>query len=633
MSAFDELEIADRLPSPPGLCLTLLGLSDDRREARRMMVECLRADPALTGRLVRRVNATRAEGTAPVATAREAAAKLDSAAIREVALGFSLASKKQEEFCEAFDLRRHWLLSLACAAAAEAIARRFESMDPDEAFTLGLLCRVGMLALATIHPAEYAAILRECESAGPGALEGAELRVLQIDHWRAGADLMEAWGFPASFVTPMIAASRSAQGFSPADSGATSSHAMLTLALRIAEEIVAEHGGAAPGTTSVVSTELKSARIEAGQRFGQLVDLSGLRAHVDAPAEAPHPVAAAPTSSPEPAAKNVEAPPVTRILVVDDDPGARHLLGAHLRRAGYEVISAADGKEGLRTAILESPQMVITDWLMPGMSGLELCKALRETEIGRHTYLIVLTSREEDDSVVAGLEAGANDYVTKPFNPRILLARVQAGDRIIELRRQVEIDKLIDRKRVAQVTQLNRRLRTVAFEDMLTGLRNRRFAMEELQRAWTASARTGRKVSVVMIDIDHFKRVNDEHGHQTGDEVLRATANVLRDSCRRSDTVCRFGGEEFLVITTNGTPNEAMGCAERLRSAVEAKRIQFGTFDRNVTISLGVAERSEEMQSIDDLIAAADRAVYQAKAQGRNRACLDSRPREMRESA
>lgn len=633
MNAFDELEIADRLPSPPGLCLTLLGLANDRREARRMIVECLRADPSLTGRLVRRVNASRPEGTAPVATARAAAAKLDSAAIREVALGFSLASKKPEEFCEAFDLRTHWLRSLACGAAAEAIARRFESMDPDEAFTLGLLSHVGLLALATVHPAEFAAILREGQDAGPGALEAAELRVLQIDHWRAGADLMEAWGFPASFIAPMIAASRSAQGFSPADAGGTSSHAMLTLALRMADEIVAEHGGAAPGTTSVVSTELKSARIEAGQRFGQLVDLSGLRANVEAPSESRRPIAAASTSSAEPAGKIVEPPPVTRILVVDDDPGARHLLGVHLRRAGFEVISAADGKEGLRTAILEAPQMVITDWLMPGMSGLELCKALRETEIGKHTYLIVLTSREEDDSVVAGLEAGANDYVTKPFNPRILLARVQAGDRIIELRRQVEIDKLIDRKRVAQVSQLNRKLRTVTFEDMLTGLRNRRFAMEELQRAWTASNRTGRKVSLVMVDIDHFKKVNDEHGHQTGDAVLCATANVLRESCRRSDTVCRFGGEEFLVITTNGTPNEAMGCAERLRSAVEANRIQFGTFDRNVTISLGVAERSEEMQSIDELIAAADRAVYQAKAQGRNRACIDRPERELRESA
>jgi diguanylate cyclase (GGDEF)-like protein len=305
----------------------------------------------------------------------------------------------------------------------------------------------------------------------------------------------------------------------------------------------------------------------------------------------------------------------------------------HLRRAGFEVISASDGREGLRTAILESPQMVITDWLMPGMSGLEMTKALRETEIGRRTYVIVLTSREEDDSVVAGLEAGANDYVTKPFNPRILLARVQAGDRVIALQRQVDADKLIDRKRVAQVSLLTRKYRAVTYEDTLTGLRNRRFAMEELQRAWTASNRSGRKVSLVMIDIDHFKRVNDEHGHQTGDAVLCATADVLREKCRRSDTVCRFGGEEFLVIIPNGAPDEAVGCAERLRASVEAKRVQSGTFDGNVTISLGVAERTDEMQGIDDLIAAADQAVYQAKAQGRNRACVDGRPRELRESA
>jgi len=276
---------------------------------------------------------------------------------------------------------------------------------------------------------------------------------------------------------------------------------------------------------------------------------------------------------------------------------------------------------------------VITDWLMPGLSGLELCQALRETEIGRHMYMILLTSREEEDNVVAGLEAGANDYLTKPFNPRILLARVQAGERMIELQRQVEIDKLIDRKRAAQMAQLTRKLRSVTLEDALTGLRNRRYAMETLQNAWNASERSGRKVSVVMIDIDHFKRVNDGHGHQAGDAVLRATADVLRASCRRSDTVCRLGGEEFLVINSNGAQHEALGCAERLRAAVESNSIRCGTFDGNVTISLGVAERTDAMKSIDDLLAAADRAVYEAKAQGRNRACADEGPKRLRDSA
>ena len=623
MNHFDEIEIADRLPSPPGLCLALVNLAHERRDARRTIVDCLRADPASTGRLVRKGNASREPGATAVSTAREAAELLDAEAIRNVALSFSLPSKRPEEICQGFDLRMHWLRSLACGAAAEALARRFETDDPEEAFTLGLLARVGMLAMATVHPVEFAAILREAGGEAPGALEAAEQRVLQIDHWRAGADLMTAWGFPASFCEPLLGCSNAARSPTPAETGRQGSHALLSLALQMSGEIVAGSSSAA---------ELRSAREEADLRFRELADLCGLRSTGETEREPPLgavEIAEISRSLPTlPASASA-----TRILVVDDDPGARHLLGLHLRRAGYEVIAAPDGRAGLRAAISESPHMVITDWLMPGLSGLELCQALRETEIGRHMYLIVLTSREEEDSVVAGLEAGANDYLTKPFNPRILLARVQSGERMIALQRQVEVDKLIDRKRVAQMAQITRKLRAVTLEDALTGLRNRRFAMEALQNAWNASDRSGRKVSVVMIDIDHFKRVNDGHGHQAGDAVLRATADVLRASCRRSDTVCRLGGEEFLVITTNGAQNEALGCAERLRAAVEANPIRCGTFDGHVTISLGVAERTDAMQSIDDLLAAADRAVYEAKARGRNRACADEGPSRLRDSA
>jgi len=283
------------------------------------------------------------------------------------------------------------------------------------------------------------------------------------------------------------------------------------------------------------------------------------------------------------------------------------------------VTSAPDGRSGLAMALVEAPHMVITDWLMPGLSGLDLCKALRRVEVGRRIYVLILTSREDEDNVIEGLEAGANDYLTKPFNPRILLARVNAGQRVIELQRQVETDKLIDRRRVAQLAQLSRRLRSVAMLDALTRLPNRRFALDRLGEAWEASVRDDRPLSVVMIDIDHFKQINDRFGHQTGDAVLASTAEKLNKACRRSDVVCRLGGEEFLVICPNGQREAAASCAERLRTAVEANPIVAPGFEGGITVSLGVAERTAEMHGIDDLIAAADRAVYEAKSMGRNR--------------
>jgi CheY-like chemotaxis protein len=486
---------------------------------------------------------------ARVATARGAAARLDPLAIRNAALAFCLPPTRAEEICLAFDLRAHWMRSLASAAAAEAIAQRFQVLDPDEAFTLGLLGRVGMLAMATLHPTEFAAILGEAEAGPPGALEAVETRVLQIDHWQAGADLMEAWGLPPHYRDAVAALSRSAAG-QATELRVAGSQSLLGLALRMGDGIVRGARGAPADPLVHPAPELRAAHEEAEQQFRELVELCGLGpadGRETEPREPetglsakriPSPPAPAPGASERIA---VERTP-TRILVVDDDPGARHLLGLHLRRAGYDVISAGDGRAGLAAAFSDAPLMVITDWLMPGLSGLELCQALRKTEAGRRMYLVVLTSREEEDSVVEGLEAGANDYLTKPFNARILLARVQAGERVIELQRQVDLDKLIDRKRVAQMAQLTRRLRSAALLDPLTGLHNRRSAMSTLEDAWSASSRPGGHLSVVMVDIDNFKRVNDEHGHQTGDAVLRAIAEILRNTCRRGDTVCRLGG-------------------------------------------------------------------------------------------
>jgi two-component system cell cycle response regulator len=678
--AFDELKLAERLPSPPGLGLAILGLTRDEQESPEALFECIRADPALTGRLLKLANSSRPGGSEPAATARAAAALLDRTAIRSIALSFSLVPKDPDEVCEAFDYRRHWLLSLACAAAAEALARRFRSGDPEEAFTLGLLCHVGLLAMATVHPEDFAGILRKCEGKGPVDLVLAEVRALRINHWQVAADLMADWGLSESFLAPVQTLSRTALGARSEDAVSACSTSLLTLAVEMAGNIVASPSAGASGNDTAGTQaadseagrrpereEVSLARQEATRRWRELVDLCGLdplphRASIDGRTGADpvgdtsargsqEPVAesdrtALETSVPggagisagsvggtsaldpeetiaesDQAALETSVPARIRILVVDDDPGARHLLGVHLRRAGYEVIAAQDGESGLRAALAESPHMVITDWMMPGLSGLDLCKALRRMEAGRKIYLLVLTSREEEDSIVEGLEAGANDYLTKPFNPRILLARVHAGQRVIDMQRQIEIDRQVDKRREAQLGQLTRKLRSVALMDDLTGLRNRRFAMTQLEEAWSAAERYGRPLSVVMIDIDHFKRVNDGYGHLVGDAVLRATAEVLRSKIRSSDVVCRLGGEEFLVICVNGGLRGAEICAERLRSSVESHTITHPGFAGRVTVSLGVAEYSPGMRSIDDLVKAADEAVYKAKSLGRNRVC------------
>jgi diguanylate cyclase (GGDEF)-like protein len=212
----------------------------------------------------------------------------------------------------------------------------------------------------------------------------------------------------------------------------------------------------------------------------------------------------------------------------------------------------------------------------------------------------------------------------KPFNSRVLLARIKGGQRVIELQEHVERDRRMILKQVAELGLMTRKLRNAALTDVLTELPNRRYAMKRLETDWEASSRTGNPLSIIMIDIDHFKLINDSFGHDVGDIVLKETANVLRKSTRTGEEASRLGGEEFFVVCPNTREAGAAVCAERLRQAVERNEIVTPTYKGHITISLGVAERTSLMPNFDALIKAADDAVYAAKFAGRNRYQLAS---------
>jgi diguanylate cyclase (GGDEF)-like protein len=240
-----------------------------------------------------------------------------------------------------------------------------------------------------------------------------------------------------------------------------------------------------------------------------------------------------------------------------------------------------------------------------------------------YTYVLMLTARDDEERIVEAFAAGADDYVVKPGKSgqggsnglrwQVLRARVRAGQRMIELREQVEHEK--------------RRLKAAALTDVLTQLPNRRYAMKQLEQEAARLGRSGGRLSVMMLDIDYFKRVNDTYGHDVGDHVLREVARVLRRTTREGDVVCRLGGEEFLVICSGSDLEHALQSAERLRSSIEAHEIQLGDEVGSVTASIGVAEMTDEFDGIDPLLKTADRWVYLAKAHGRNRVCseLDDR--------
>jgi diguanylate cyclase (GGDEF)-like protein len=326
-----------------------------------------------------------------------------------------------------------------------------------------------------------------------------------------------------------------------------------------------------------------------------------------------------------------------RIVVVEDDVATQRLLQRQLENAGYQVAAFDDGRTALDRIRESGAGIVITDWSMPGLDGLELCRALRELEglqaLGS-TYIILLTAHDAKEQVIAGLQAGANDYLIKPYHPGELLARIQVGDRILQLQEELLGRTLELHKANAQMALLAGKLEHLANTDVLTGLGNRRRLLERLGEAWDAAERSGEPLSAIMLDLDYFKRVNDTYGHAAGDDVLRYVAGVIRRSVRRPELCGRFGGEEFLLIYTAMTADQAAALAEKIRSDVRGRRVMIQDAPIDVSVSGGVAQKGRYAASPEELIRRADAMLYAAKEHGRNQTwVLSADGREYRADA
>ncbi len=294
-----------------------------------------------------------------------------------------------------------------------------------------------------------------------------------------------------------------------------------------------------------------------------------------------------------------------RVLIAEDDITSRSILQAVMGKWGYEVVTVNDGEAALEVLQRpDAPPMALLDWMMPGLDGIEVCRRVRAMNAAEPPYLIILTARGEKSDIVAGLEAGADDYIAKPYNNEELRARLGVGTRVITLQKSLRT-ALQDAERLA-------------LTDALTGIANRRAILVRLESVMARVARENGSLWVSMLDIDHFKQVNDSFGHAAGDEVLRECVRRITSSIRPYDTVGRFGGEEFLlIVATVGTP-PAMEVFERVRNAVaETEFIVDGT-GLTITVSQGVA-RWTGAETTDEIIRRADDALYQAKTNGRNR--------------
>jgi len=302
-----------------------------------------------------------------------------------------------------------------------------------------------------------------------------------------------------------------------------------------------------------------------------------------------------------------------RILIVDDHEDNVELLRARLAARGYEIETAADGREALEKVAVRAPDLILLDVMMPGVDGMEVAKRIKADPTLPFIPIIMQTALDAVESKVEGLDAGADDYVTKPIVFAELEARVKSALRIKALERDLA-DK-------------NDQLRRVSLTDALTGLDNRRHLEERLDEMFSYAVRYNEPIACVMCDLDWFKSVNDTHGHQAGDAVLRQLADILRRAVREVDRVGRYGGEEFMLLLPGTAMEAAAVFAERVRSAVEAAAFDVGETTVGRTMSCGVAAWPHPtIASTDLLVKAADDALYAAKAAGRNRVVLFDTP-------
>lgn len=633
-SILARLKSSGRLPTPKGVALEVINLTQREDASNHDIARLVSTDPALSARVIGAANVLLANSSRPVITIADAVTVLGARALRQLVLGIALIADYRHGPCKQFDYQHFWTHSLLTGIAARHLAAHARLAAAEEVFVLGLLGNIGQLALVTVYPKEYGTLLGHAKDKVLEELYRQEHGQFGCSQTELSEEMLADMHFPKIFqmivryfrqpeAAKVIEGSRDWQLLH-----------LLHLASLIADVCLA---GQPERGKLVAKIRLQAAHvaIETGDLIeigdacardwlGWLTLMNMGAVHIPSFAEL--------MNQPEAVDVTIEVPQwphanqddyKMRVLVAEHDRNMLVVLESMLKAAGHNVLTARNGVEAMRLAEKHHPQLVISDCLIPQMDGLTLCRKLRESYDQRNLYVIILTAQQSVDRLVEAFEAGADDCMVKPLTQKIFFARLRAAQRVVRLQEELAFDREQMLRFSKELAASNERLQRLALTDALTELPNRRFAMERLEQEWALSKRGARSLSCMMVDIDHFKSINDRFGHQTGDEALKAVAHTLRQSARTQDVVCRYGGEEFLIICPDADIDAAYQGAERLRLNVAALNLKIQGADIGLTISIGVAEKRESTASIDDLLNHADECLYSAKDGGRNQTVFE----------
>lgn len=636
------------LPSPKGAAVLILDAAQQDNCSLEQLAPLVQTDPAFTAKLIAAANIRARSGLGgagrPVASIPVALQMLGLETVRRMALTFSLIGNYSDGLCASFGYKEFWSRSLMAGVVIQELASRSKVVTPDEGFCLGLLSYIGELGIATAYPKRYSEILRRRHEFRGYTMPELERKAFGISSLDLTGTLLGEWGFPKLFAD-------AANYFDdPTASGASedSREYRLCETTRLARVIanyclleeaerpswipaIRKAGAALKMGDDELSALCRTAVVQWRRWGGELMVYTCEVPEFDAVAKRQQELAAVVEGFAGAETTRIlgnlavlddmEAVPTGyRVLVVDDDRATRLLTQHILEIAGHQVFLAENGADGFQKALEIQPHLMVIDWVMPGMDGITLTKRLRETNVGKSIYMLLLTGRDDEGSVIQGFQAGVDDYMPKPIREQVFMARLLAASRVIELQEKVELDNKELRRVAAELAAANRHLKLTSFMDVLTELPNRRYFDERMAQAWSSAQRSGAPLSVMVIDVDEFKTVNDKHGHAVGDQVLKQVGKALRKVLRQSDLVARVGGDEFYVICPGSSLREAMMGAMRLCVAIREIQVvgPSGEVIKTST-SIGVATYDKTtMPDLDTLIQTADKGAYVVKKRGRN---------------
>lgn len=619
---FATLKTSGMLPSPQGVALAVLELTQRHDAGIQDLTHLVQTDPAMAGRILRYANAVHGGSLRHIASLSHAIVFLGLFRVRQIALGFSLVDHYRSGSCGAFDYLGYWTASLATGITAQQVSAQAQC-PPDESFTCGLLSGIGRLALATVFPMEYSRLLERNLSALE--LRQSEAASFGLDHAALSAELLEDWGLPEIFhqavryheipaEAPFPAGSRT-QALTNALHFSAKVGMLLTLddAQRWERLPSLYHAAAQVGLEDTDVPPLVENVVAQWQDWGRELhlptrDFTDIRQLLTAP----------PPPGEEASLSALLVLPMRLALIVRT-PELLRSLADTLDAMGLAVELAPDKEAALRLLHHSQTDVMMVELPDCGDGAARTLQELRATEGGRQAYCIALIPPDAEANVAKLMLAGAADYLLSNYTEAALLARLNSAQRVVSLQGAVRAERETVIRSSGEWARSNRRLLQEALTDPLTRLHNRRYGLDRLKQEWSFALHSDAPLSCLMLDIDHFKRINDQRGHDVGDVVLAQVARLIEGNCRKNDVVFRYGGEEFCIISPGTPPREASQLAERIVRAIRQASFGKEADPFHVTISAGVSSRSPGDTEADELIAQADRALYAAKENGRDR--------------